>query len=166
MGSLGLLLFLLIFMYAIIGVQQFGLIKIDGGIHDIDGYYQGQDAMHRHANFQTFGTAFFTLFRCATGEAWNSIMFDSARGRSIMFQCRAEEDYYTWMENGGTIYDAFMCGSPGIAFAYHMSFQIIVSQVFLNIFIAIIIDSFAGQAEGFNLPVIQTDIDDFVTIWA
>jgi hypothetical protein len=85
MGSLGLLLFLLIFMYAIIGVQQFGLLKIDGGLYEIPGYYMGQDAMHKHANFQHFGTAFLTLFRCATGEAWNSIMFDSSRERSILF---------------------------------------------------------------------------------
>ena len=41
MGSLGLLLFLLIFMYAIIGISQFALIKIDGGLVDIEGYYSG-----------------------------------------------------------------------------------------------------------------------------
>lgn len=41
MGSLGLLLFLLIFMYAIIGISQFAMIKIDGGDEDIPGYYAG-----------------------------------------------------------------------------------------------------------------------------
>ena len=93
-------------------------------------------------------------------------MFDSARERSILFQCRVKEDYFTWQEAGGTIYDAFACGNPAVAFGYHMSFQIIVSQVFLNIFIAIIIDSFAGQADAFNLPVNQNSIDDFVDIWS
>ena len=93
-------------------------------------------------------------------------MFDSARERTILFQCREQEDSYTWKEAGGTIYDAFACGNPAIAFGYHMSFQIIVSQVFLNIFIAIIIDSFAGQADAFNLPVKQAEIDQFVEIWA
>jgi len=58
------------------------------------------------------------------------------------------------MDAGGGIYDAFACGSPAIAFGYHMSFQIIVSQVFLNIFIAIILDSFAGQSGAFDLPVL------------
>jgi hypothetical protein len=170
MGSLGLLLFLLIFMYSIIGISQFALIKIDGGLYDIPGYYMGQDAMHKHANFQSFGAAFLTLFRCATGEAWNSIMFDSARERSILFQCREGEDYYSWQDAGGEggagMYDAFACGSPAVAFGYHMSFQIIVSQVFLNIFIAIILDSFAGQAGAFALPVNQNSIDDFVLLWA
>ena len=41
MVSLGLLLCLVIFMYSIIGISQFALIKIDGGIKDIDGYYLG-----------------------------------------------------------------------------------------------------------------------------
>lgn len=47
-----------------------------------------------------------------------------------------------------------------------MSFQIIVSQVFLNIFIAIIIDSFAGQSAAFDLPVLEADIEAFVEIWS
>ena len=97
-------------------------MKIDGGIKEIEGYYAGQDAMNKHANFQNFGNAFLTLFRCATGEAWNSIMFDSARVRSILFQCREKEDYKSWMEAGGGPYDAFMCGHPATAFGYHMSF--------------------------------------------
>ena len=70
------------------------------------------------------------------------------------------------MAAGGTIYAAFACGSPAIAYGYHLSFQIVVSQVFLNIFIAIIIDSFAGQADAFNLPVNQNAIDQFVEIWS
>ena len=39
MGSLGLLMFLLIFMYSIIGISQFAMIKIDGGIKEVPGYY-------------------------------------------------------------------------------------------------------------------------------
>ena len=82
--------------------------------------------MHKHANFQNFGSAFLTLFRCATGEAWNSIMFDSARTRSIMFQCREGENYFSWQESvesgDAGPYDAFACGNPWVAFGYHMSF--------------------------------------------
>ena len=36
----------------------------------------------------------------------------------------------------------------------------------MNIFIAIILDSFAGQADAFNLPVKQNAVDDFVGIWS
>jgi len=73
MASLGLLLFLLIFMFSIIGMAQFALVSLENA-----------SEMNRHANFQTFGAAFLTLIRCATGEAWNSIMFDSAMPRSIL----------------------------------------------------------------------------------
>ena len=60
MASLGLLLLLLMFMFAIIGVQYFSLINLEGA-----------EELGLRANFQSFGTAFLTLIRCATGEAWN-----------------------------------------------------------------------------------------------
>ena len=44
------------------------------------------------------------------------------------------------------------CGQP-FSIGYFLAFQIIVSQIFLNLFIAILIDSFAGQSEAYNLPV-------------
>lgn len=40
-----------------------------------------------------------------------------------------------------------------------------MSQIFLNLFIAIIIDSFLGQTDAFSLPVNQNDIDEFIEIW-
>jgi len=40
-----------------------------------------------------------------------------------------------------------------------------VSQIFLNLFIAIVVDTFIGQANAFNLPVKQLDIDTFVQLW-
>ena len=45
------------------------------------------------------------------------------------------------------------CGNPVIAYIYFYSYLIIVSQIFLNLIIAIIIDSFLGQSDAFNLPI-------------
>jgi len=72
MGSLGLLLLLLVFMFAIIGMQLFAMVKLEG-------------AMDKHANFKYFDKAFLLLMRCATGEGWNSLMYDTARTFSITF---------------------------------------------------------------------------------
>ena len=36
----------------------------------------------------------------------------------------------------------------------------------MNIFIAIILDAYAGQSAAFDLPVIQGDIEDFVAVWS
>ena len=54
---------------------------------------EGAEELGMHANFQSFGTAFLTLIRCATGEAWNQIMFDSSRTSTIDFECVQGESY-------------------------------------------------------------------------
>lgn len=102
--------------------------------------------MNNHVNFQYFGAAFLTLVRCSTGEAWNSIMLESSQSRSLLFQCEEEESYEKIVERGDDPLDTYGpkgCGT-GFAIVFHLLFQIIVSQVFLNLFIAIIIDAFFG----------------------
>jgi len=49
-------------------------------------------------------------------------------------------NYYSW-KNDGEVMNG--CGSV-ISILYFYSFTVIVSQIFLNLFIAIIIDSFLG----------------------
>lgn len=137
MGSIAMLLMLLIFMFSIIGMSQFALINLEDA-----------EEMTDKVNFQTFGAAFLTLIRCSTGEAWNSIMFDSSRSYSIMYQCNEEEDYKSIVADGrdpNSSDGPKGCGTD-FAIAFHLLFQIIVSQVFLNLFIAIIIEAFFGQA--------------------
>lgn len=67
--SLGALLLILFFMFAIIGRQLFGLVMINGPM----------DELNEHVNFRDFVTSFLLLLRCATGESWHLIMFDYAR---------------------------------------------------------------------------------------
>ena len=74
LGSVGGLLMLCLYMYAVLGVFLFANIKL-------------QDSLSTYANFQSFGLALLTLWRCSTGESWNSIMMDIMRQRSITFQC-------------------------------------------------------------------------------
>lgn len=57
------------------------------------------------------------------------------------------------------------CGMPSVARFYYISFQIIVSQVFLNLFIAIVVDTFVSMKQEHDLPVTQMDVDTFVEIW-
>ena len=53
-----------------------------------------------------------------------------------------------------------------IAISYFIIFQIIVAQIFLNLFIAIVVDTFIGQTAAFSLPIKQNDIDTFVEQWS
>ncbi|CAF0755454.1 unnamed protein product [Rotaria sordida] len=70
-GNLGLLFFLLFFIFAALGVELFGKLECDDD-HPCTG-------LNKHAHFKDFGMAFLTLFRIATGDNWNGIMKDALR---------------------------------------------------------------------------------------
>jgi hypothetical protein len=120
-----------------------------------------QENLNFHTNFQGIFEAFLLLMRCATGEGWNSVMMDAARPYQILFQCNENSDYYSIRANGG---QTDGCGNP-VAIAYFYSFTLIVSQIFLNLFIAIIIDSFLNNSDAMSLPVTQNDVDEFIECW-
>jgi len=86
--NIGGLLLLFLYIYSVLGVFLFSEVQL-------------QDSLDIHANFQSFGVAFLTLLRCSTGEAWNSIMMDTMRQRSILFQCSDDDfEFETYLANG------------------------------------------------------------------
>ena len=58
-GNLGLLFFLLFFIFSALGVEMFGGLSCDE--------QYPCEGLGEHAHFRTFGMAFLTLFRIATG---------------------------------------------------------------------------------------------------
>ncbi|ODM88419.1 Voltage-dependent T-type calcium channel subunit alpha-1H [Orchesella cincta] len=70
-GNLGLLFFLLFFIFSALGVELFGKLECSKE--------NPCEGLGEHANFQHFGMAFLTLFRVATGDNWNGIMKDTLR---------------------------------------------------------------------------------------
>ena len=87
--NVGGLLLLFLYIYAILGVFLFADVKL-------------QTNLSVHANFETFGLAFLTLLRCATGESWDYIMIDAARHQNPIWQCDPRPfDYATYVQNGG-----------------------------------------------------------------
>lgn len=78
-----------------------------------------------------------TLFRMSTGENWQALMYDCGRPRSIVFDCKETQTYEELQVDG-----IQGCGSPAAAYAYFISFMVVVSLIFLNLFIAIILESF------------------------
>lgn len=125
-------------MYAILGVQLFADVQL-------------QDALNVHANFQSFGKALLTLFRMATGESWHELMYDAMRTQNYAFDCY-DLDYTQMMElavrEGEERPVPMSCGKPIAALIYFISYMIIMSFVFLNLFIAIILENFNIQNEA------------------
>lgn len=124
--NVGGLLFLFIYLYSVIGVNFFSMIKL-------------QTSLNKNANFQTFGTAMLTLFRISTGEGWNDIMEDCAREKSIEFLCY-DQNFEQRQKDG-----IQGCGSHIISYFFFMSFMIFVTFIMLNLFIAIILEGFQKQ---------------------
>ncbi|XP_053440911.1 voltage-dependent P/Q-type calcium channel subunit alpha-1A isoform X8 [Nycticebus coucang] len=73
-----LLIAMLFFIYAIIGMQVFGNIGIDVEDEDSD---EDEFQITEHNNFRTFFQALMLLFRSATGEAWHNIMLSCLSGK-------------------------------------------------------------------------------------
>uniref|UniRef100_A0A3P8U2V4 Voltage-dependent L-type calcium channel subunit alpha n=1 Tax=Amphiprion percula TaxID=161767 RepID=A0A3P8U2V4_AMPPE len=109
-----LLIAMIFFIYAVIGMQTFGKIAM-----------QDYTQINRNNNFQTFPQAVLLLFRCATGEAWQEIMLASLPGK----RCDPESDY----EPG----EEFSCGS-NFAIVYFISFF----MLYYHLFVAVIMDNF------------------------
>jgi hypothetical protein len=86
--NVGSLLLLFLVVYAELGVYLFSKVKL-------------QTALNQYANFQNFGFAMLTLFRMTTGEAWNEIMWDCRRQRSILFQCDEGEQTFAKISTVG-----------------------------------------------------------------
>ena len=80
-----------------------------------------------------------TIIRCTTGEVWNFLMMDIIRQRNILFQCDDSDfDYQAYILNGKVVTG---CGTE-VGLFYFVSFVLIVPLIFLNLFIAIILEGY------------------------
>jgi hypothetical protein len=140
LGNIGALMFIVFFIYAVMGMQLFAKIAIDG-----------KDNLDHRANFQSFAQALVTLWRCATGEFWSGIMHDLAADSDgcvtdpkfdpamCGFQGRGNAGQQECVPLNG-------CGST-VSYAYFCSFCLIVTFVFVNLFITTILETFDKSTE-------------------
>ncbi|XP_034948343.1 voltage-dependent calcium channel type A subunit alpha-1 isoform X7 [Chelonus insularis] len=133
-----LLIAMLFFIYAIIGMQVFGNIALDP-----------DTSIYEHNNFQSFIQGLMLLFRCATGEAWPSIMLSCIKGRLCDPKAKQEPEG---------------CGS-NLAYAYFVSFIFFCSFLMLNLFVAVIMDNFDYLTRDSSILGAH-HLDEFVRIWA
>ncbi|XP_040014660.1 calcium channel, voltage-dependent, L type, alpha 1D subunit, a [Xiphias gladius] len=136
-----LLIAMLFFIYAVIGMQVFGKIAMVDGTH-----------INRNNNFQTFPQAVLLLFRCATGEAWQEIMLACMPGKL----CDPESDY-----NPG---EEMTCGS-GFAIVYFITFYMLCAFLIINLFVAVIMDNFDYLTRDWSI-LGPHHLDEFKRIWS
>uniref|UniRef100_A0A8C7HVG7 Voltage-dependent L-type calcium channel subunit alpha n=1 Tax=Oncorhynchus kisutch TaxID=8019 RepID=A0A8C7HVG7_ONCKI len=136
-----LLIVMLFFIYAVIGMQVFGKIAL------VDG-----TPINRNNNFQTFPQAVLLLFRCATGEAWQEVMVASMYGK----KCDPKSDFLPGEE--------YTCGASFAVF-YFMSFYMLCAFLIINLFVAVIMDNFDYLTRDWSI-LGPHHLDEFKKIWA
>ena len=78
-----------------------------------------------------------------------------------MFDCIAQQDYEGIKKDG-----IQGCGSPIAAYMYFLSFMIVVSFIFLNLFIVVIFESFENSKNEEHLKVSTLAFEKFLRIWS
>ncbi|KAJ8279651.1 hypothetical protein COCON_G00067170 [Conger conger] len=136
-----LLIAMLFFIYAIIGMQVFGNIQL-----------QNDKPIDAHNNFKTFFSALMLLFRSATGESWQEIMLACLGGK----KCENDTSLAPSAHSGE-------CGTD-FAYVYFVSFIFFSSFLMLNLFVAVIMDNFEYLTRDSSI-LGPHHLDEFVRIW-
>ena len=140
----GALIFLLFFIFSIVGMQIFSHISL---VQKNEPFSE----INRHNNFRAFFPAFQVLFRCATGENWPNIMLACTGPAKCDPNIKGKKPEDT-------------CGSV-IAYPYFILFIFLCSFLMLNLFVAVIMDNFAFLCQDESILGAH-HLDDFIEVWS
>ncbi|XP_057654943.1 muscle calcium channel subunit alpha-1 isoform X6 [Diorhabda carinulata] len=138
-----LLIVMLFFIYAVIGMQMFGKIESND--------LQSSSSITRNNNFGSFFQAVLVLFRSATGEAWQEIMIDCADTPAAKCHSNLKKDSHT-------------CGSV-VAYPFFISFYVLCSFLIINLFVAVIMDNFDYLTRDWSI-LGPHHLDEFIRLWS
>ncbi|KAM8887665.1 sodium channel protein type 4 subunit alpha A [Synchiropus picturatus] len=141
--NIGLLLFLIMFIFSIFGMSNFAYVKKEAGIDDI-------------FNFETFGGSIICLFEITTSAGWDGLLLPMLN--------REAPDCDPDFENPGTEVRG-NCGSPGMAMMFFCSYIIISFLVVVNMYIAIILENFNVAQEESGDALCEEDFEMFNETW-
>ncbi|NWQ66466.1 SCN5A protein, partial [Neopipo cinnamomea] len=137
--NIGLLLFLVMFIYAIFGMANFAYVKMDDGIDDM-------------FNFQTFANSMLCLFQITTSAGWDGLL-------SPILNTGPP---YCDPSINGIVGE---CGKPTIGIIYFVSYIIISFLIVVNMYIAVILENFNAATEESTEPLGEDDFDIFYEVW-
>ncbi|XP_054160598.1 sodium channel protein para-like isoform X3 [Oppia nitens] len=132
-----LLLFLVIFIYAIFGMSFFMNVKQRYGIDET-------------FNFGTFFKSFILLFQMSTSAGWSEVL------EAIMDETRCELPKGDFEGN---------CGNRPIAIAFLVSYLIIGFLIIINMYIAVILENYSQATEDVHEGLTDDDYEMYYEIW-
>ncbi|XP_032880061.1 sodium channel protein type 2 subunit alpha isoform X2 [Amblyraja radiata] len=141
--NIGLLLFLVMFIYAIFGMSNFAYVKKESGIDDM-------------FNFETFGNSMICLFQITTSAGWDGLLAPILNS--------GPPDCDPKKENPGSPIKGD-CGNPPVAILFFVSYIIISFLIVINMYIAIILENFSVATEESAEPLSEDDFEMFYEVW-
>ncbi|XP_061092067.1 sodium channel, voltage-gated, type I-like, alpha isoform X17 [Conger conger] len=141
--NIGLLLFLVMFIYAIFGMSNFAYVKREAGIDDM-------------FNFETFGNSMICLFQITTSAGWDGLLAPILNKR--------EPDCDSQQEHPGNTYSG-NCGNPSVGICFFVSYIIICFLIVVNMYIAVILENFSVATEESAEPLSEDDFEMFYEVW-
>uniref|UniRef100_A0A8C2U953 Sodium channel protein n=1 Tax=Coturnix japonica TaxID=93934 RepID=A0A8C2U953_COTJA len=140
--NIGLLLFLVMFIYAIFGMSNFAYVKREVGIDDM-------------FNFETFGNSMICLFQITTSAGWDGLLLPILNRPP---DCDLDKEH----PGSGFKGD---CGNPSVGIFFFVSYIIISFLVVVNMYIAVILENFSVATEESAEPLSEDDFEMFYEVW-
>lgn len=140
--NIGLLLFLIMFIFSIFGMSNFAYVKKGAMIDDI-------------FNFENFGNSMICLFMITTSAGWDGLLLP------IM---NTPPDCDPFVENPGSAIRGD-CGSPAVGIVFFTTYIIMSFLVVVNMYIAIILENFNVATEESSDPLCEDDFEMFYETW-
>ncbi|KAI1888942.1 hypothetical protein AGOR_G00173950 [Albula goreensis] len=141
--NIGLLLFLVMFIYAIFGMANFAYVKKQSGIDDM-------------FNFETFGNSMICLFQITTSAGWDSLL--SPILNNSPEECNPDIPHTGTNARGN-------CGNPSVGITFFVTYIIISFLIVVNMYIAIILENFSVATEESTEPLSEDDFEMFYEVW-
>ncbi|ESO06390.1 hypothetical protein HELRODRAFT_64539 [Helobdella robusta] len=139
--NIALLLFLIMFIYAIVGMSCFMYVKHTAGIDDM-------------FNFETFANSMIILFQTCTSAGWDGILAGLMNDSPP--DCSNKPTEFT--PNGD-------CGNSALGIGYLCSYLVITYLVVINMYIAVILENFSQATEDVQQGLTQDDFDMYYELW-
>ncbi|XP_026207010.1 sodium channel protein type 4 subunit alpha B isoform X1 [Anabas testudineus] len=140
--NIGLLLFLIMFIFSIFGMSNFAYVKKEAMIDDM-------------FNFENFGNSMICLFMITTSAGWDGLL------SPIM---NSPPDCDPEFENPGSMVRG-NCGNSAVGMVFFTSYIIMSFLVVVNMYIAIILENFNVATEESSDPLCEDDFEMFYETW-
>ncbi|XP_061431061.1 sodium channel protein type 4 subunit alpha-like [Lethenteron reissneri] len=140
--NIGLLLFLVMFIFSIFAMSNFAYVRRESGIDDM-------------FNFETFGNSMICLFMITTSAGWDGLLNPILNSPP---DCDLDQEHPGTSVRGD-------CGNSPVGIAFFTSYIIISFLVVVNMYIAIILENFNVATEESTEPLSEDDFETFYEVW-